>query len=96
MDRYESLDERALADLAARAPEWELRDGAFHRSFKFANFSEAFAFMARVALIAETLDHHPDWRNVWNRVEIAISTHDIDGLSTQDAEFIAAVDALVG
>lgn len=81
----------------ATLPEWTLtRQGAaIERAFKFADFSEAFAFMARVALLAEQHDHHPEWSNVYNRVEIALTTHDADGLSARDVKMAKAIDALV-
>ena len=76
---------------------WSLtRDGAaIARSFAFADFSEAWGFMARVALLAEKQDHHPEWSNVYNRVEIALTTHDADGLSHRDVKLAKAIDALV-
>ena len=60
---------------------WELQNGKITRQFVFANFSEAFAFMTRVALLAEKLDHHPDWSNSWNRVVIEITSHDSGGIT---------------
>ena len=77
-------------------PEWALaRDGAaIERTFKFADFSEAFAFMTRVALLAEQHDHHPEWSNVYNRVEITLTTHDAGGLSLRDVEMAKRIDAL--
>ena len=83
----------ALAGL----PDWALRDDklAIVRRFRFADFSEAFAFMTRVALIAEKADHHPEWSNVYNRVEITLSTHDAGGLSRRDIAMATAIDALV-
>ena len=85
--------EWALAGL----PDWTLRDDklAIVRRFKFADFSEAFAFMTRVALIAEKRDHHPEWSNVYNRVEITLTTHDAGGLSQRDIDMAAAIDALL-
>ena len=90
-----SPTERAAA--LATLPQWHLReDGlAIIRSFTFADFSEAFAFMTRVALLAEKSDHHPEWRNVWNRVEITLTTHDAGGLSRRDVVLAGAIDALV-
>jgi 4a-hydroxytetrahydrobiopterin dehydratase len=64
-------------------PGWEHRDGQLQREFVFANFSEAFGFMARVALLAEKLDHHPDWSNSWNKVSMAISSHDAGGITAK-------------
>ena len=80
----------ALAEL----PEWTLRgDGlAIEREFKFKNFSEAWGFMNRVALIAEKHDHHPEWSNVYNRVAITLTTHDAGGLSDPDAKMALAID----
>lgn len=63
------------------------------KSFKFKNFSQAWGFMNRVALLAEKLDHHPEWFNVYNRVDITLSTHDVGGLSELDFKMAAAVDA---
>ena len=84
----------ALADLT----QWRLtREGAaIERSFEFGDFSAAFAFMTRVALLAEQQDHHPEWSNVYNRVEIALTTHDAGGLSARDMRMARAIDALVG
>ncbi len=80
----------------AALPEWSLRDDklAIVRRFKFADFSQAFAFMTRVALIAEKRDHHPEWANVYNRVEITLTTHDAGGLSQRDIDMAAAIDGL--
>ena len=77
-------------------PNWTLRaDGlAIGRAFKFTDFSEAFAFMTRVALLAEQADHHPEWSNVYNRVEITLTTHDARGLSGRDVAMAQAIDAL--
>ena len=60
---------------------WSIVDGKLHRELEFANFSEAFAFMTRVALAAEKLDHHPDWSNSWNKVTIDIVSHDKGGIT---------------
>ena len=83
-------------ELLAAHPEWSLaRDGkAIERHFRFADFNEAFGFMTRVALLAEKQDHHPEWSNVWNRVEIVLTTHDAGGLSKRDAAMASAIDAL--
>ena len=79
-------------------PEWRLlpeRD-ALHRSFRFADFSAAWGFMARVALLAEAQDHHPEWSNVYNRVEITLTTHDAGGLSARDVRLAKAIDLVFG
>ena len=68
---------------------------ALTRDFKFADFSEAFAFMTRVALLAHAADHHPEWSNVYNRVTILLTTHDANGLSQRDVDMATAIDALL-
>jgi 4a-hydroxytetrahydrobiopterin dehydratase len=74
---------------------WDVRDGKLGRTFVFADFSEAFGFMSRVALIAEQLDHHPEWSNVWNRVTIEIVSHDQGGITDLCFEFARHVDRLM-
>ena len=74
---------------------WEEKDNTLYRKFVFNNFIEAFAFMTRVALLAEVQDHHPEWSNVWNRVEILLTTHDAGGLSERDISMARAIDALM-
>lgn len=91
------LDDDERADALATLDEWEYDDGrdAISRQFLFRDFSEAFAFMTRVALLAETMDHHPEWSNVWNRVDILLTTHDAGGLSERDVRMATAIDALL-
>ena len=81
--------------LPAQLPAWSVVGGKLQRELRFADFSEAFGFMARVALAAEALGHHPEWSNVWNRVRIALTTHDTGGLSNLDVELARRIDALV-
>ena len=73
---------------------WSLSDGKVHKEFVFKDFVEAFGFMSSVALIAERMNHHPDWSNVYNKVIIDLTTHDVGGISTLDLEFASKVDAL--
>jgi 4a-hydroxytetrahydrobiopterin dehydratase len=82
----------ALRDLAGWAHDEDQH--RICRTFVFSNFSEAFAFMTRVAMIAETQDHHPEWTNTYNRVEIALTTHDANGLTNRDIGFARSVNAL--
>jgi 4a-hydroxytetrahydrobiopterin dehydratase len=91
------LTETELAALLAEAPTWTLReDGkALTRTFKFKDFNQAFGFMTRVALYADKADHHPEWFNVYNRVEVTLTTHDAGGLSARDARMAAAIDGLL-
>jgi len=93
----ERLDMAGRAALARDVPAWVMVEGcdAITRSFRFADFSAAWGFMARVALLAEQQGHHPEWFNVWNRVEITLSTHDAGGLSVRDVALAKAIDALV-
>ena len=93
----EALSEAERADALDGLPEWdydEARD-AITRSLVFADFVEAFGFMTQVALMAEKANHHPEWRNVYNRVEILLTTHDAAGLSGRDIEMSEAIDAIV-
>ena len=77
-------------------PDWryDAAAAAIRRDFRFADFSQAFAFMTRVALLAEKADHHPEWSNVYNRVSIALSTHDAGGLTDKDIALATAIDRL--
>ena len=88
------LSQADLDALLAELPGWALRaDGkAITRTFKFADFNAAFGFMARVALYADKADHHPEWFNVYNRVEMTLTTHDADGLSARDAGMARAIE----
>lgn len=90
----EKLDAAARATLAAELPGWTLEGEHLKRSFRFADFVEAFGFMTRVALLAEKADHHPEWFNVWNRVDIALTTHDAGGLSARDVALAKAINRL--
>ncbi len=91
-----ALTQTQRENLAKDLPGWHLVEGqdAIHRSFKFADFSEAWAFMARVALLAEKLDHHPEWQNVYNKVEITLTTHDVKGLSDRDIQMANSIDKI--
>lgn len=95
------LTENERQELLSAHGEWSLvREGkAIERKFQFNDFSEAWGFMSRIALLAESHDHHPEWFNVYNRVEITLTTHDADpenggGLSQRDGAMAAAIDAI--
>ena len=92
-----ALSQVATERLLAEQPEWTLRpDGkAITRSFKFEDFNAAFGFMTRVALYADKHDHHPEWSNVYNKVEITLTTHDADGLSARDGAMARAIGAML-
>lgn len=92
----EKLSQAGRAALPAALPAWSMVAGrdAIVRRFAFADFSAAWGFMSRVALLAEKHDHHPEWSNVWNRVEITLSTHDAGGLSDRDVALAKAIDSI--
>ena len=73
-----------LEDALAGLPGWSVVNGQLHREFVFRDFSEAFAFMTRIAMAAETMNHHPDWSNSYNRVTINLSTHSAGGITEMD------------
>lgn len=72
---------------------WSVEGGKLHREFRFADFAEAFGFMTRVALVAERLDHHPEWFNVYSTVRVDLTTHDVGGVSSLDFELAAHMNA---
>ena len=78
-------------------PGWSFDEAssAIAKSFRFADFSEAFAFMTRVALAAEKADHHPNWSNVWNRVDISLTTHSEDGVTAKDVALARQIEAIL-
>ena len=92
------LTDQERTDALAALPEWSLRaDGlAIERTFLFKDFSQAFGFMTRAALLAEVQDHHPEWFNVYNRVQVTLTTHDAGGLSQRDVKMATTMDALAG
>lgn len=81
---------------AAKLRGWEVAEGrdAITRSFKFDDFKTAFAFMTQVALKAEQMDHHPEWFNVYNRVDVLLATHDANGVTAKDVELASFMDAV--
>lgn len=90
------LDDAERAAALAGLPAWTMVDGrdAIEREFRFADFNAAFGFMCRVALQAEKLDHHPEWFNVYNRVKVVLSTHDVGGLSRKDVALAIFMDGV--
>lgn len=91
-----ALDAAAIDDLARELTAWTLDEdrSGIRRTLRFADFSEAFGFMTRIAMKAETMNHHPEWSNVYATVEIRLSTHDAGGLSPLDAELARFVDSI--
>lgn len=94
----EPLDPNAVRDAMTDLPAWALADDgkSISRSFRFRDFGEAFGFMARVALAAEKMDHHPDWANVYNRVDVRLNTHDAGGLTELDLKLARKMDRIAG
>ena len=89
--------EDAARDISMQLlPQWTYDADAkgIRRTLRFADFAEAFGFMTRVAILAEKADHHPEWFNVYNRVEILLTTHDADGLSQRDIDLASKIDAI--
>lgn len=91
------LDEKTRADALETLSGWTYDDaaGGIRQTFRFKDFAEAFGFMTRVAIIAEKADHHPEWFNVYNRVEILLTTHDAGGLSQRDIDLARNIDAML-
>jgi 4a-hydroxytetrahydrobiopterin dehydratase len=94
--RPEKLTDAEIGEALKTLPHWRVVDGKLHRELRFHDFSQAFGFMARVALVAEKLDHHPEWSNVWNRVSVDLVTHDAGGVTRLDLELARAVDHIAG
>jgi len=94
----EKLEGAARDTALASRDGWTLVEGrdAITKTFQFGDFNAAFGFMSRVALKAEAMNHHPEWFNVWNRVEVTLSTHDAGGLTALDMELAAFMDGAAG
>ncbi|MDG2308784.1 MAG: 4a-hydroxytetrahydrobiopterin dehydratase [Candidatus Binatia bacterium] len=94
MGRPTKLSDVEIRDRLGTVPGWSLIDGKLRREFKFARFVEAFGFMSSLALVAEKIDHHPEWSNVYNRVVIELQTHDANGITELDFELATAANRL--
>ena len=88
------LDAAQVAQHMKALPGWELGEDRIKRTFRFKDFVEAFGWMSSVALVAERMNHHPEWRNVWATVEVELSTHDAGGLTELDMKLAAEMDTL--
>lgn len=89
----QAAHDEALRSLVPRGWSHDHTRDAIAKTYRFADFAEAFGWMARVAVTAEKLDHHPQWRNVYNRVEVVLTTHDVGGLTALDLELAEKMDA---
>lgn len=89
------LSHSDIQDFLKELPDWKVEKGKLHREYLFENFVQAFGFMTSVALTAESMNHHPEWFNVYHKVIVDLSTHSIGGLSNLDAELARKMEALV-
>ncbi len=94
MPRPSKLTHSELQELLSALEGWELIDGKLHKTFAFIDFSEAWGFMCRTALIAEKMDHHPEWFNVYRTVRVDLTTHDAGGVTRLDIELAQKMNAL--
>jgi len=94
MSRPSALSSDEITARLTDLTDWDLEDGKLHKAFKFVNFVEAFGFMTQIAILAEKMDHHPEWSNVYNHVEVHLTTHDADGLTKLDFELAAHMNRL--
>jgi 4a-hydroxytetrahydrobiopterin dehydratase len=94
MAELRKLTEVEIESRLAGLSGWTIANGKLHREFQFKDFVSAFAFMTAVALIAESKNHHPEWFNVYNKVIVDLTTHDVQGISALDFELAAAANAL--
>jgi 4a-hydroxytetrahydrobiopterin dehydratase len=94
MPRPAKLSADEISASVQSLPEWSVADGQLHREYTFQDFTHAFAFMAAVATIAEKMDHHPEWTNVYKRVTVHLSTHDAGGITELDFKLAKAMEAI--
>ena len=88
------LSKAKLAVALSKLPDWKLKGGKLHREYKFTDFAAAFGFMTRVALVAQDMDHHPEWFNVWNTVRVDLATHDAGGITALDVNLAHSMEKL--
>ncbi len=97
MNQITKLESSQVIENLKSLPAWHFEDqrgGLIKRDFKFKDFNQAFGFMAQVALLAEKLNHHPEWSNVYNKVSIVLTTHDAGGVSIKDLELATLIDEI--
>jgi 4a-hydroxytetrahydrobiopterin dehydratase len=88
------LTETEIAMALSDLPDWKVEGGKLHREYKFADFVAAFGFMTGAALVAQSMDHHPEWFNVWNTVRVDLTTHDAGGISALDVKLAQSMEQL--
>ena len=92
----ERLDDQQIQERLDSLPGWSLREGKLYREYAFEDFVGAFGFMSKAALMAERMNHHPEWSNVYNRVTVRLTTHDAGGITERDLKLAAAMNDIVG
>ncbi|ABM75110.1 4a-hydroxytetrahydrobiopterin dehydratase (PCD) [Prochlorococcus marinus str. NATL1A] len=88
------IEKNQLDSFIKKNPSWIIDNKTIKKEFKFQNFIEAFGFMSKVAILAEKIDHHPDWQNTYNKVKINLTTHDKGGITTNDIKLAESIDKL--
>ncbi|NIR48645.1 4a-hydroxytetrahydrobiopterin dehydratase [candidate division KSB1 bacterium] len=96
MTERKKLSDAEIQESLSELSGWNVENGKLHKSFQFDSFVDAFAFMTKTALTAESMDHHPEWFNVYNKVTVDLSTHDLGGISTRDFELAKKMEEFAG
>jgi len=86
------IDKKQINDFKLKNPSWILYNNSLKKEFKFDNFIDAFSFMTKVALLSEKINHHPNWQNIYNKVTIELTTHDMGGITSNDIKLAEAID----
>jgi len=94
MTERRKLKQKEIDEILKELKDWQLKEGKLNRLYQFGSFLDAIGFMMRAAILAEKMDHHPEWFNVYNKVEVSLTTHDLGGLSTFDIELARQFDSL--
>jgi 4a-hydroxytetrahydrobiopterin dehydratase len=94
MSKRARSSEAEIATALSTLPQWKVEGGKLHREYEFADFVAAFGFMAGAALVAQAMDHHPEWFNVWNKVRVDLATHDAGGITALDVKLAHAMEEL--
>ena len=92
----EKLSDEEISEHLATLDQWSMVEGKLTREYRFNDFIEAFGFMTRAAIVAEAMNHHPEWFNVYNKVIVQLVTHDVDGISNYDFQLAARMEQLAG
>ena len=96
MPSITALSTETIQQRLASNPQWELKENKLYRRLMFEDFVHAFGFMTQIAIIAEKINHHPEWANVYRTVDIYLTTHDAGGISEKDFELLAAIEKIIG